>query len=105
MRLAKPAQFAAFGGAAVFLILLFSQISSNQPISELPNRMGSAAASFREKISGSLGRGNIKSMMETSEKLWMKTIDQRRAYRQKFPDMDLYVYKHPVREALIGLLC
>jgi hypothetical protein len=43
--------------------------------------------------------------METSEKLWMKTIDQRRAYRQKFPDMDLYVYKHPVREALIGLLC
>jgi hypothetical protein len=92
MRLAKPAQFAAFGGAAVFLILLFSQISSNQPISEIPNRMGNAAASFRARISGSLGRGNIKSMMETSEKLWLKTVEQRHAYRARFPDMDLYVY-------------
>jgi len=90
MRLAKPAQFAAFGGAAVFLILLFSQISSNQPISEFPNRVGNAAASFRERISGSLGRGNIKSMMETSEKLWLKTIDQRHAYRERFPNMDFF---------------
>ncbi|EHK97844.1 hypothetical protein M7I_6341 [Glarea lozoyensis 74030] len=52
--------------------------------------MGTAAALFRERISGSLGRGNIKSMMETSEKLWLKTVDQRHEYRQRFPNMDFF---------------
>ncbi|KAG9232587.1 methyltransferase domain-containing protein [Amylocarpus encephaloides] len=87
MRLAKPAQFAVFGGAAVFLILLFAQISSNKPLGDW---VPQSAKEFSNSIKGSLARGNIKTMMETSEKLWQKTVDQRHAFRAKFPDMDFF---------------
>lgn len=83
----KLAQFAIFGAAALLLIVLFGQISSNH--GELPNWVPKSAEDFRNRISGSLGRGNIKSMMQTSEKLWQKTVDQRHAFRQQYPGLDL----------------
>lgn len=83
----KPAQFSIFGAAAIFLILLFGQLSSNH--GDLSNWVPKSAEDFRNRISGSLGRGNIKSMMQTSEKLWQKTVNQRHAFREQYPELDL----------------
>jgi hypothetical protein len=86
MRCAKPAQFFVFGSAAIFLIVLFSQLTTNH--SELSGWVPTAS-DLTSGISSRIGRGSLKTVMQTSEKLWQKTVDQRREFRKTFPQLDL----------------
>jgi hypothetical protein len=74
MRCAKPAQFFVFGSAAIFLLVLISQLTTNR--SELEGWVPT-------------GRGSLQTAMEISERLWEKTVNQRREFRKTFPELDL----------------
>ncbi|RDL37755.1 Uncharacterized protein BP5553_05188 [Venustampulla echinocandica] len=89
MRWAKPAQFAVFGSAALFIIVLVTHIGTAPSLGEMPDWVPSTT-SFTNSISSTLGRGNLKSVMEKSEKLWQKTVDQRHALVKQLPGMDFF---------------
>lgn len=91
MRWARPAQFAVFGSAALFLVVLVTHISTAPSLGELPDWVPKKASSLIGSISNStLIRGDLQAVLEKSEKLWKKTVDQRHALLAQLPkDMDL----------------
>lgn len=89
LRCGRPAPFAIFGMAAVFLIVLFFQLSSNPTINEKLPDWVPTITDFRNGISDTLGTTNIKKMMEKSEKLWQKSVKARHEFRARHPDLDL----------------
>lgn len=82
LRLARPAQVWSALGGAIILLIAFTHLSSKGGITEVTK-------DWTAGISKSLMRGSVKSIMEKSEKLWEKTVQQRREIRARFPDMPL----------------
>ncbi|KAH6666734.1 methyltransferase domain-containing protein [Halenospora varia] len=93
LRCGRPAPFAIFGMAAVFLIVLFFQLSSNPTINEKLPDWVPTITDFRNGISDTLGTTNIKKMMEKSEKLWQKSVKARHEFRARHPDLDFFPAK------------
>jgi len=84
MRGAKPAQLFTFAAAAIFLLVVLfhsTSVSDNLPgLSDISNGLTGRLST----------RPSLKAAMELSEKLWVKTVNQRREIREKFGNFGFF---------------
>lgn len=81
---AKAPQMFLFTSAGIFLLVLFHRLATTSGM--LPD-----TTIFKDNLAASLGGGHpLEAIMERSEKLWEKTVRQRREMRNKnYQDQDI----------------